>query len=98
MRFYKNPNHRFYAGVDLHARSMYVCILDQQRASLFTKTSPDPSCFDWTSELRRAFFTYAKFTSDVEAALDASRLLTGTVSGQDRSSLNGREWGTQDGL
>jgi transposase len=30
MRFYKNPAHRYYAGVDLHARSMYVCILDQQ--------------------------------------------------------------------
>jgi transposase len=29
MRFYKNPDHRFYAGVDLHARSLYVCILDQ---------------------------------------------------------------------
>src|SRR5580693_2730070 len=29
MRFYKNQDHRYYAGVDLHARSMYVCILDQ---------------------------------------------------------------------
>ena len=29
MRFYKNPHHRNYAGVDLHARSRYVCILDQ---------------------------------------------------------------------
>jgi hypothetical protein len=25
MRFYKNQDRRFYAGVDLHARSMYVC-------------------------------------------------------------------------
>ena len=24
MRFYKNQDHPFYAGVDLHARSMYV--------------------------------------------------------------------------
>ena len=28
MRFYNQP-HRFYCGVDLHARSMYLCILDQ---------------------------------------------------------------------
>jgi len=32
MRFYKQPSdqqpHRFYCGVDLHARCMYVCILD----------------------------------------------------------------------
>jgi hypothetical protein len=28
MRFYKNPDHRFYAGVDLHARSLFVCIFD----------------------------------------------------------------------
>src|SRR5262249_52955790 len=27
-RFYNQP-HRFYCGVDLHARSMYLCILDQ---------------------------------------------------------------------
>jgi hypothetical protein len=27
MRFYNQP-HRFYCGVDLHARSMYLCILD----------------------------------------------------------------------
>ena len=26
MRFYTNP-HPFYCGIDLHARSMYVCIL-----------------------------------------------------------------------
>jgi hypothetical protein len=27
MRFYQGE-HRFYCGVDLHARSMYLCILD----------------------------------------------------------------------
>jgi hypothetical protein len=26
MRFYTNP-HQFYCGIDLYARSMYVCIL-----------------------------------------------------------------------
>ena len=30
MRFY-NQHHRFYCGVDLHARTMYLCILDRQR-------------------------------------------------------------------
>jgi len=27
MRFY-NQNHEFYCGIDLHARSLYVCLLD----------------------------------------------------------------------
>jgi hypothetical protein len=27
MQFY-NQQHRFYAGIDLHARSMHVCVLD----------------------------------------------------------------------
>ena len=29
MRFY-TKRHRYYCGIDLHARSMYVCILDPQ--------------------------------------------------------------------
>src|SRR5918996_775231 len=29
MRFYTNQ-HRYYCGIDLHARSMYLCILDPQ--------------------------------------------------------------------
>jgi hypothetical protein len=28
MRFYNQP-HRFYAGIDLHARTLFVCVLDQ---------------------------------------------------------------------
>ena len=31
MRFY-NQQHQFYCGVDLHARSMYLCILDAKGA------------------------------------------------------------------
>jgi hypothetical protein len=31
MRFYNQP-HRFYCGVDLHARTMYLCILDSAGA------------------------------------------------------------------
>jgi len=34
MRFYQQQ-HRFYAGVDLHARTMYVCVLDQTGAVVF---------------------------------------------------------------
>ena len=33
MRFY-NQAHRFYCGVDLHARAMYVCILDHERGDI----------------------------------------------------------------
>ena len=29
MRFY-TEEHRFYCGVDLHARSLYVCVLDEK--------------------------------------------------------------------
>jgi len=36
MRCYSNP-HRFYAGVDLHARSMYTHVLDQKGKTVFEK-------------------------------------------------------------
>lgn len=29
MRFY-NQQHQYYCGIDLHARKMYVCIIDQK--------------------------------------------------------------------
>ena len=29
MRFYTKP-HQFYWGIDLHARTMYLCILNQE--------------------------------------------------------------------
>jgi hypothetical protein len=43
MRFY-NTQHPFYCGIDLHARTMYVCILDQRGEFLVhrnMKTSPE---------------------------------------------------------
>ena len=43
MRFY-TPQHPLYCGIDLHARSMYVCILDQRgevRMPRNRKTDPD---------------------------------------------------------
>src|SRR5205809_3539461 len=39
MRFYTSA-HRFYCGIDLHARSMYLCILDAQGQVVFDKNLP----------------------------------------------------------
>src|SRR5262249_9126448 len=39
MRFYNQP-HRFYWGVDLHARTMYLCILDQAGQVVFDRNRP----------------------------------------------------------
>ena len=44
MRFYTNQ-HQFYCGIDLHARTMYVCILNQAGEILVhrnMKAGPDP--------------------------------------------------------
>ena len=45
MRFY-TKQHRHYCGIDLHARTMYVCILDQAGEVLVhrdVKAGPEPS-------------------------------------------------------
>jgi transposase len=39
MRFYNQP-HRFYCGVDLHARTMYLCILDQAGQVVLDRNLP----------------------------------------------------------
>ncbi len=42
MKFYKKQ-HNYYCGIDLHARSMYLCILDSKGNVQFykdLKTSP----------------------------------------------------------
>jgi transposase len=39
MRFY-SQQHRFYAGIDLHARTLHLCVLDQQGQVLFDKNLP----------------------------------------------------------
>ena len=44
MRFYNTP-HQFYCGIDVHARSMYVCILNQDGEMLVHRNmqaAPDP--------------------------------------------------------
>jgi transposase len=45
MRFY-TKEHQFYCGVDLHVKSMYVCILDQHGEILLHRNLPtDPDAF-----------------------------------------------------
>ena len=45
MRFY-TKQHQFYCGVDLHARSMYICILDQAGQILLHRNLPaEPDAF-----------------------------------------------------
>ena len=39
MRFY-NVTHKYYCGIDLHARNMYTCVLDQEGRTFFIETSP----------------------------------------------------------
>jgi len=45
VRFY-NVIHKHYCGIDLHARSMYTCVLDQSGTTLFHRDLPtDPIIF-----------------------------------------------------
>ena len=45
MRFYTRQ-HRFYAGVDLHARTMHVCVLDHEGQVVSDKKLPcQPKAF-----------------------------------------------------
>ena len=37
MRSYTRP-HRFYAGVDLHARALFLCILDREGQARFSRS------------------------------------------------------------
>ena len=44
MRFY-TKQHKFYCGIDLHARTMYLCILNQDGEIVLhhnMKTAPEP--------------------------------------------------------
>ncbi len=51
MRFYKQQ-HQFYCGIDLHARKMYVCILDQKGKTRLHKNIPTEAV---AASLRAAF-------------------------------------------
>ena len=39
MRFY-TQQHRYYCGIDLHARSMYVCVLDHKGQTVVHRKLP----------------------------------------------------------
>ena len=39
MRFYPKP-HQFFCGIDLHARSMYLCVLKQHGEILLHRNMP----------------------------------------------------------
>jgi len=39
MRFYK-AQHQFYTGIDLHARTMYVCVMDHTGWLNYPSTKP----------------------------------------------------------
>jgi hypothetical protein len=39
MRFY-NVTHKHYCGIDLHARNMYTCVLDQEGKTLLHRDLP----------------------------------------------------------
>ena len=45
MKFY-NQQHQYYCGIDLHARKMYVCILDQKgKTMLHENINAEPNLF-----------------------------------------------------
>ena|GEM_PF-1144126 len=45
MRFYKKQ-HKYYCGIDLHARKMYVCILDHKgKTKVHQNIKTDPEQF-----------------------------------------------------
>jgi transposase len=45
MRFY-NQQHKYYCGIDLHARKMYVCIIDQKgKTKVHENIKTDPELF-----------------------------------------------------
>ena len=50
MRFYKRQ-HRFYCGIDLHARSMYLCIRDRDDAVLLHQQRIDVDGFDHVAKI-----------------------------------------------
>ncbi len=49
MRFYQGT-HKFYAGVDLHTKTMYVCVLDQDgQMENVGECSHEPSYVIWSA-------------------------------------------------
>jgi transposase len=61
MRFY-SKRHEFYVGIDLHARQMFVCVMDQEGTVLLHRNMPaEPKYLDQV---------LARFTGDVVVAVE----------------------------
>jgi hypothetical protein len=59
MRFYNQP-HRFYCGIDLHARSMYLCILHEAGAIVLPKNlATSPAAFLQAISMRHRSRTHS---------------------------------------
>jgi hypothetical protein len=50
MRFYTNQ-HKYYCGIDLHAKNLYVCIVDQQSQIIVHKNIPAHPDYVWSARL-----------------------------------------------
>jgi len=68
MRFYKNQ-HQFYIGIDLHARTMYICVINNIGETVFHKNM---ECSRDNLEL-----VTNTFGKDIVLALNASSPGTG---------------------
>ena len=73
MRFYKQ-HHRFYAGGDLHARTLYLHVLDDQGHTRFEKnqrrTVPVPEAFAKVKRICKQHAKARKFVSVEGTDLD----------------------------
>ena len=75
MRFYTKP-HQFYCGIDLHARAMYVCILNQSGEILVhrnMKTTPE-TFLKVIAPSREGLVVAVAYVSTEAAALRLRRL------------------------
>ena len=72
MRFY-NRQHRFYCGIDLHARTMFVVIMDQAGSILLERNvKTDPKVF---------LSLLAPYREDVVVASPTSAAVSTTSAG-----------------
>ena len=55
MRFYKNQ-HQFYIGIDLHARTMYICVINNIGETVFHKNMEWGCLESSTNKLQTVFF------------------------------------------
>ena len=80
------------------ARNPDTFFWDIEPAGLHASSCPTPTGLDWTSVPWPSFYFYEEDPGDVEAALGASRCLTGTIARCDPVALKGRDRGTKDFL